>query len=401
MEQQYEDAVHSYIKEEGTLLNHVSQEIWKNPELKYEEKKAHELLTGVLKDKGFSVQPNYVLPTAFRAEYASSRADGPTVAVICEYDALPEVGHACGHNLIAEAGLGAGLAVKAVMEHFPQIPGKIVVLGTPAEEGGGGKIDLIKSGAFKDIDVALMVHPGTSDHLYPPFIGIGRVSVTYTGKEAHASGYPWQGINALDAAVACYNNVALLRQHIKPTCRLHGIITNGGVVPNIIPARSALDFYYRAASSHDLEELRKRLEHCCRSAAEATGCGVSFRWDTSSAYENLISNRILAELYGKYSKSMGTELQDGNPKIIPFMASSDMGNVSHVVPSIHPTFTIGTDEPNHSKGFTDASGAPEAQLPTRVAAKSMALTALEVMCSPDLLKAVKKLFQEDLIDDSV
>lgn len=400
MDQEYEAAVHSYIKEEEALLNHVSQEIWKNPELKYEEKKAHELLTGVLNRKGFSVHPHYVTPTAFRAEYSSSRTNGPTVAVICEYDALPEVGHACGHNLIAESGLGAGLAVKAVLERFPEIPGKIVVLGTPAEEGGGGKIDLINAGAFKDIDIALMVHPGTSDHLFPPFIGIGRVKVTYIGKEAHASGYPWQGINALDAAVAAYNNVALLRQHIKPNCRIHGIITNGGVVPNIIPARTDMEFYYRAATSGDLEALRKRVEHCCTSAAEATGCKVSFNWDTSSSYKNLISSKILAELYGKYSQSMGTELQDGDPRIIPFMASSDMGNVSHVVPSIHPTYRIGTEEPNHSVGFTEASGAPAAQPPTIIAAKSMALTALEVMCSPGLLKTVKQQFKEDLIADS-
>ncbi|XP_035205048.1 peptidase M20 domain-containing protein 2-like, partial [Stegodyphus dumicola] len=230
---------------------------------------------------------------------------GPTVAVICEYDALPKIGHACGHNLIAEAGFGAGLAIKAAMEANPDIPGKVVVLGTPAEEGGGGKKTLIEKGAFKDIDIALMVHPSPDNHLYPPFIGIQRVIIKYTGKEAHASGYPWEGLNALDAAVACYNNVALLRQHIKPTCKIHGVITKGGEAPNIIPGHTEVQFYYRAHSSKEMENLKKRLEACFKSAALATGCEISITYDDSNAYESLITNRVLAELYKKYATALG------------------------------------------------------------------------------------------------
>ncbi|CAL1290764.1 unnamed protein product [Larinioides sclopetarius] len=220
MEEKLFDFVNKTINNEANFLNHISQEIWKFPELKFEEKFAHDLLTNALEKKGFTVERNFILPTAFRAVFSSLKK-GPAVVVICEYDALPKIGHACGHNLIAESGLGAGIAIKAALEEFPEIAGKVIVLGTPAEEGGGGKVTLINGGAFKDVDAALMVHPAPDDHLYPPFIGIKRKIISFTGQEAHASGYPWEGLNALDAAVGAYNNLALLRQHIKPTCRVH------------------------------------------------------------------------------------------------------------------------------------------------------------------------------------
>lgn len=397
MEQSSRSIVSDILKENAKQLNQLSQEIWKHPELKFEEKYAHDVLTKILEDKGFVVQKSYVIPTAFRAEY-KSKTPGPTVAVICEYDALPGVGHACGHNLIAESGLGAGIAIKAAIEK-KDVPGKVVVLGTPAEEGGAGKVVLLKAGAFQDIDIALMVHPSPSDHLYPPFIAIKRVIVRYIGKEAHASGFPWDGLNALDAAVACYNNVALLRQHIKPTCKVHGIITKGGDAPNIIPGNTELQFYFRAASTNELMNLQKRLEACFNSAATATGCQCSYAYIEGEDYESLITNRVLAELYKKHAEEQGVHFEDGNCKAIPFMASSDMGNVSHVVPSIHPTYSIGTKAPNHSLDFTKASGAPEAQRTTLIAAQSMALLALDVMCNPDILNKAKEQFNKDIEED--
>lgn len=386
------------IDNESTFLNQLSQDIWKHPEINYQEVYSHQTLVSALEDFGFSVQKNYILPTAFRAEFG--RGNSPKIAILCEYDALPEIGHACGHNLIAEAGVAASIAIKKVLENQNNIQGKVVVIGTPAEEGGGGKIKLIQGGAFKDIDAALMVHPSPTDHLYPPFIGVLKLTVNYTGKAAHASGYPWEGLNALDAAVACYSNIAFLRQQIKPNCRIHCVITKGGHVPNIIPEETELKLYIRAANSRELENLRKRVEGCCTAAAQATGCQVKITFDSEHRYEHLITNRYLADTYKKYAEQMGVQFLDGNALYIPFMASSDVGNVSHVVPSIQPTYSIGTSAPNHSSDFTRASGAALAQPPTLVAAKSMALTALEIFSDPQLLIAIKKQFDEDLAHDS-
>ncbi|GIY64511.1 peptidase M20 domain-containing protein 2 [Caerostris extrusa] len=380
MEEKYFEIVNKTIDNEANFLNHISEEIWKHPELKHEEKFAHDLLTNALEKKGFTVERHYILPTAFRAEYSSQKA-GPAIVVICEYDALPKIGHACGHNLIAESGLGAGIAIKTVLETCPEISGKVVVLGTPAEEGGGGKIDLINGGAFKNIDAALMK------------------IISFTGQEAHASGYPWEGINALDAAVATYNNLALLRQHIKPTCRVHAIIKKGGEAANVIPGYSELDLFYRAATNFEMEKLNKRIDACINAAAVSTGCEVSIEIDKNS-YQSLMTNKILAERYKKYAEKLGVQFDDGNNKKIPFMASSDMGDVSHVVPSIHPTYSIGTQAANHSVEFTKASGTSEAQVTTLITSKSMAMVALDLMCDQNMLKQAKEQFNIDLAEDA-
>ncbi|UYV60510.1 hypothetical protein LAZ67_1001365 [Cordylochernes scorpioides] len=403
--------VNSFIDERKEFLNNVSKEIWENPELKFEEFKAHNFLTGILKKEGFEVIEEYILKTAFRAEYPSGEASdqfvvrnvvllvsGPVIAVLCEYDALPDQGHACGHNLIAEAGIAAGLAIKAALEINPNFCGKVVVLGTPAEEGGSGKVFLIKGGAFDDIDLALMVHPSPSDHMFPPFIAVNRVKVTYKGRSAHASGYPWEGVNALDAAVSCYNSIALLRQQIKPNSRIHGIITKGGSYPSIIPDETELQLYIRAATLRDLRHLSRRVEGCIKAAAVATGCEVAYQFDKNSV-DALLTNKVLANLYQKHAETLGVVFQDSDHGVIPFMASTDMGNVSHVVPSIHPTYTIGTVAPNHSIAFAQAAGAPAAQEPTLAAAKSMALLALDIFDNPALLEDIKIQFHQDIAKD--
>ncbi|KAL3182754.1 hypothetical protein MRX96_029353 [Rhipicephalus microplus] len=363
-------------------LNSVSQEIWKNPELYYREVKAHDYLSQALEDEGFQVQRNYHLDTAFRAEY-SVGSGGPVICIICEYDALPVVGHACGHNLIAEAGFAAGVAVKEALRSDPKLKGKIVVLGTPAEESGGGKIDLINAGAFADIDVAMMVHPSRSNELAPLFIGVGHISVTYHGKPAHSSGAPWDGINALDAAVMCYNGLSYLRQHIKPNCFVGAIFTDGGAAVNIIPERSAMDILYRAPTVGMMTELRKKVMSCVSAGAEATGCTVE---ETRSfSFKPVVTNSVLARLYKKHAESFGVKFDDGNHEANLFVASSDMGDVCHTVPSIHPIFRIDTAGPNHTKEFTDAAGHPSAQPPTLTAAKAMALACVDILLSPDVL----------------
>ncbi|XP_064462433.1 xaa-Arg dipeptidase-like [Ornithodoros turicata] len=387
------DIVVAAIDKQQEKFNLISQQIWSNPELFYEEVQAHDCLCKALEDEGFEVQRHYNLKTAFRAEFGSG-GNGPVVCIICEYDALPVVGHACGHNLIAEAGFAAGVAVKETLQSDPNLAGKVVVLGTPAEERDGGKKDLIAAGAFNDIDVAMMVHPSRSNELCPLFIGVGHICIEYTGKAAHASGYPWEGTNALDAAVACYNSLAYLRQHIKPHCRIHAIITNGGAAVNIVPEFSSMEIQYRAPSRGALAELKKKVLSCINAGAEATGCVVKFTKDNS--IDPVVTNAALAKLYKSSAEQLGVQFDDDNPDVVHFVASSDMGNVCHTVPSIHPIYRIKADGPNHTPEFTEAAGQPSAQEPTLVAAKAMALTALELFRKPQLLPAIKEGFKKDM-----
>ena len=233
------DATCRTIDDHKDELIALSGDIWENPELSFEEFKAHELLTDYLEKESFAVERSYTgIKTAFRATFGSGR---PNVCVICEYDALPDIGHACGHNLIAEAGVAAGLGIKAAMESCQGgIKGWVTVLGTPAEEGGGGKILLIENGAFEDVDVAMMVHPAPLNFVSAPFLASCTYQITYTGKPAHAAAFPWEGVNALDAAVIAYNSISALRQQMKPDWRVHGVITGGRGRSNIIPDKAVM-----------------------------------------------------------------------------------------------------------------------------------------------------------------
>ena len=235
-------------------LNALSLEIWKNPELGYKEFKAHQLLTDFLERKGFKVERSFGgLETAFRATFGSGR---PNVCVISEYDALPEIGHACGHNLIAEAGVAAGLGLKAALECDGAPKGMVTVLGTPAEEGGGEKAKLIEKGAFEATDLAMMVHPSSYSSLAPGFLAIAFMKVIFVGKASHAAAYPWEGVNALDAAIMAYNSLSVLRQQMKPSWRVHSIIKEGGVKPNIIPDRSVMELMVRTPHRHELQAVQ-------------------------------------------------------------------------------------------------------------------------------------------------
>nr|XP_058939234.1 xaa-Arg dipeptidase isoform X2 [Kogia breviceps] len=270
------------IDEAAERLGALSRAIWSKPELAYEEHHAHGVLTRFFESErpaaSWAVQPHYQLVTAFRAEWGPPggwAAPRPLhLGFLCEYDALPGIGHACGHNLIAEVGAAAALGVKGALESLPgpPLPVKVIVLGTPAEEDGGGKIDLIEAGAFKNLDVVFMAHPSQENAAYLPDVAEHDVTVKYYGKASHAAAYPWEGLNALDAAVLAYNNLSVLRQQMKPTWRVHGIIKNGGVKPNIIPSYSELIYYFRAPSMKELPVLTKKAEDCFRAAALATGC---------------------------------------------------------------------------------------------------------------------------------
>src|SRR3954462_14081556 len=248
-------------------LLHASHEIHAHPELNFEEHFAHDLLVEQLRSAGLATTPHaYGVDTAFEA---AAGEQGFNVAVLCEYDALPGIGHARGHNVIATAGLGAGLAAAMVAE---EAGGTLRILGTPAEEGGGGKIAMARRGAFDKVGAAMMVHPADADLIAMDPIALQELFVRYHGKAAHAAAAPWDGRNALDAAVLGYMNVAAMRQHIRPEQRIHGVFTDGGEKPNIVPARAAMQWYVRAATVESLQPLKERVLTALRAGADAAGC---------------------------------------------------------------------------------------------------------------------------------
>ncbi|XP_054917904.1 xaa-Arg dipeptidase-like [Dermacentor andersoni] len=375
------------------LLNDVQASIWRMPEVRFEEKKAHDLLTGELYKAGFRVTPSYVLPTGFRAEYSQPDISGPCICFVAEYDAVSEVGHACGHNLIAEAALGASLALKKALETTPDLPGRVVCLGTPAEEGGSGKLLMAKGGALADVDAVIMAHPSSVNDVAPPYLASGKVHVRYTGKALYVVSAPPHPVNALDAAVTAYTAVTAMRQHMRPTWKVHGVITRAGLVANVIPDETELLYYYRAPNALELEQLRRLLENCFQGAAVSTGCTLDLDWQ--AGYEALLTNWPLAEAFRKSAASLGLQLESKSLSKVFFIASSDMGHMSQRVPTIQPTFAV-CSAPNHSRDFAAAVCHKEAQGPTLLMAKAMALTGLQLFRDPELLKKVRKSFSEGL-----
>ncbi|ERE83991.1 peptidase M20 domain-containing protein 2 isoform X2 [Cricetulus griseus] len=397
------------IDEAAERLGALSRAIWSAPELAYEEHSAHCELTRFLEREppaaSWAVQPHFGLATAFRAEWATPEAAaGPgalQLAFLCEYDALPALGHACGHNLIAEVGVAAALGLRAALEGVAAPPPvKVIVLGTPAEEDGGGKIDLIEAGAFKDLDVVFMAHPSQEDAAYLLDVAEHDVTVKYYGKASHAAAYPWEGVNALDAAVLAYNNLSVLRQQMKPTWRLHGIIKNGGVKPNIIPSYSELIYYFRAPSMKELQVLTKKAEDSFRAAALATGCTVEIKSGAHDFY-NVLPNKTLCNAYMENGKKLGIEFISEDAILNGPSGSTDFGNVSFVVPGIHPYFYIGTDALNHTEQYTEAAGSQEAQLYTLRTAKALAMTALDVIFKPELLEGIREEFKSKLQEEQL
>ncbi|NXJ05003.1 P20D2 protein, partial [Odontophorus gujanensis] len=386
-------------------LGELSRSIWRQPELAYEEHHAHDAMTGFfsgaeLPGAAWSVRPRYKLDTAFRAEWgtaASARGPRPLrVAFLCEYDALPGIGHACGHNLIAEVGAAAALGLKAALESLPQpapVAVQVTVLGTPAEEQGGGKIDLINAGAFDGLDVVFMAHPSQENAAYLPDVAEHDVTVKYYGKASHAAAYPWEGVNALDAAVLAYNNLSVLRQQMKPTWRVHGVIKNGGVKPNIIPSYTELEFYLRAPSMKDLSVLTEKVENCFKAAALATGCKVEIKGGKNDYY-NVLPNKSLEKIYKENGKKLGIEFISEDCILNGLSGSTDFGNVTFVVPGLHPYFYIGSDALNHTEQYTEAAGSQNAQFYALRTAKALAMTALDVIFNPDLLEQVREDFRQ-------
>jgi amidohydrolase len=368
-------------------LEALSHRIHDNPELGYQEFKAAGWLTEFLAGQGFKVERGVGgVETAFRATIETG--DGPTVAILCEYDALPAIGHACGHNVIATAGVGAGAALAAVRDRLPS--GRIHVVGTPAEEGGGGKLRLIKAGAFRDVDAAMMVHGWDRWVPHQDLLGIVRLGLEFTGKAAHAAADPWDGVNAVDAVVQTFNNVSMLRQQVRPDARIHGIITSGGAAPNIIPEFAAATFYVRAARLEYLGELRARVIACAEGAARATGCSLKVV-EPETAYEPMKRNQTLADAFRANMQRLGLP---ESPEVKDRLGSSDVGNVSQVLPTIQPYVRIAPDgTPWHSRAFAEAAVSPLAREGMLAAAKVMAMTTLDLLAEPALLARAQQEFR--------
>ena len=261
----------------------------------------------------------------------------------------------------------------------------LTIMGTPAEEGGAGKVFLIENGAFVDIDISMMVHPFPSTIVQPSMIAVKQLDVTYTGKAAHAAAFPWEGVNALDAAVMAYTSISALGQQMKPIWRVHGIITNGGAKPNIIPEKSVVSYNIRAPTSTELETLVEKVTKCFEAAATATGCQIEIR-EPKPMYLNLKSNPFMSDLYFNNATELGCTKMAMEAE---GSASTDMANVSHIVPSIHPCYAIGSGEVNHTREFTAVANTPEAHTATLTAAKAMAYTCIDVLTTDRFLEMIK------------
>jgi amidohydrolase len=362
----------------------VSRDIHGHPELGFEEHHAHEVLTAALERHGLDVTRSaYGLDTAFEA---TAGTEGPTVVVCCEYDALPGIGHACGHNVIAAAGLGAGLAAAAVAD---EAGGRVRVLGTPAEEGGGGKILMADEGAFEGVDAALMVHPAGRDLRWMDTLAATSFAATFSGLAAHAAAFPERGRNALDAAVLGYVNVAALRQHIATSDRVHGIFTDGGAKTNIVPERAEMDWMVRTARVEDLDALVARVHACLGAGAAAAGCTWEHRV-TMRTYADMVDSTVLLDRFAAHAEALGRPLADPRITGTPVTGSTDMGNVSHLVPSIHPVLAVSPPDVSiHSAAFTGHAGGPAGDTAALDGARAMAATVVDVWSDPSLLEQAR------------
>ena len=380
-------AVCAQVDALGDQLIHASHEIHAHPELNFEEHFAHDLLTGVLEANGLTTQRQaYGVATGFEARAGTS---GHDIAVLCEYDALPGIGHACGHNIIATAGLGAGLAAAAVAE---QAGGRVRILGTPAEEGGGGKIFMARNGAFEGVAAAMMVHPADADLAYMSTVALQELDVHYRGRAAHAAAAPWDGINALDGAVLGYMNVAALRQHIRPTERVHGVFTKGGDKANIVPADAETSWIIRSTTIESLQPLKRRVLDCLEGAAQACGCTMNPTWN-DVVYADMIDNGPMVDAYVRNAAAIGRTV--GDPRLLgkAVIGSTDMGNVSYLVPSIHPMIQVAPEGVAiHTVDFARWAASPDGDKAVIDGAKAMAMTVIDLWCAPGVMEAARASF---------
>jgi amidohydrolase len=359
----------------------LSHRIHANPEPAFEERQASAWIAEGLRAHGFTVEhPAGTLSTAIRAVLRGGRGgDGPRIGILAEYDALPGLGHGCGHNTMAASGFGAAVALASIAD---ELPGEIVFLGTPAEERGSGKQIMIDDGLFTGLDAALLYHPCDRSHVESHPLASEDVEVVFSGLQAHASSDPWLGKNALDAMILLFNSVGLWRQQLRPTSRVHGIIRDGGTAANIIPDRSAAWFMVRSDDLDYYDGMKRQFRTMAEAAAAATGTTVEVTF--SGGAMTMRNNRVLAELFRVNMAAYGIDDMGDDPNA----GSTDMANVSWVCPTIHPELAI-CDEgvPGHSIAFRDAAALPRADETTLLAATLIAQTAVDLYLDPAFVQA--------------
>ncbi len=374
-------------------LSELSLKLHANPELAFQEVRAVTWLTQYLEENGFSIERGVCeLPTAFVSRYGQGK---PAIALLAEYDALPELGHACGHNIIAASAIGAAVASKPAIDQFG---GSILVIGTPGEELYGGKIVMADRGAFENLDVAMIVHPGTIDTATIKALTCQTLDVEFFGRAAHAAARPEEGINALEAMLQSFTAINSLRQHIRSTARIHGIITDGGEAANIVPAHSAGNFIVRAMDNDYLDEIKEKVLDCFIGAATATGARLQYKWG-DVRYSPMRNNLPLAQLFVQNMKSLGRSVALSD--LEHAFGSTDMGNVSQLVPSIHPFVAIAEKEILiHSPEFASAAASERGTEGMLDAAKAIAMTVVDLVANSETLDKVKEEFKSPLENQS-
>ncbi len=378
------------IERSAKLYIDTSRRIHENPEIGNQEFFASKLLSGILEEAGFEVTRGVAgHETGFVARKGAARP-GPAIGYLAEYDALPGLGHACGHNIIGTASVAAGIALSEVIQ---ETGGEVVVFGTPAEEGGpngSAKGSFVKDGLFEGIDASFMIHPSGKTGLTGPTLAVDPLDFHFYGQAAHAAGSPEQGINALDSVIFLYNGVNALRQQVPADVRIHGIITHGGDAPNIIPDYASARFFIRAATWARCEEVSAKVRKVAEAAALATGASYKIERFQNEVHDFIV-NGTLDQIIGEELEQLGEKVDREERKGI---GSTDAGNVSHVTPTAHPYIKIGPDSLiAHTHEFRDAAGSPQGEKALLAGAKALALAGYRLLVDQELLKRVKADFE--------
>ncbi len=382
------EAAKQRVREELSVIRDdlldLSHRVHANPEIAFQERQASAWTAELLQRHGFSVvRPFGGLETALEARWPG-RSPGPVIVFPGEYDALPEIGHGCGHNTMCSSSAGAAIAVARALGH--DFDGEVRFIGTPAEEAGNGKVYLINAGAFKDVSAALQIHPSDRTQTEIRTLAMTEIAVTFHGRAAHAAGDPWNGNNALDALVTLYNSVSQWRQHLRPGERVHGIITHGGAAPNIVPDETAARFYVRSTVDDRIEEMVARFQAMGDAAAMATGCTVTYRSLPEQRSRTMINSHTLGALWEANLTAAGWKLDE--PDESP--GSSDMANVSHEVPTIHPFMAVGPmNTPGHSREMAAYAAGPNGDKVVVDAAMILAQTAVDLLANPALVEQAR------------
>ena len=395
------DRSNSAIEASKQELFDLSKDVHAHPELNYEEYYSSDALAGFLESNGLAVERGIGgVETAFRATIPGGGGGGPTIAVLAEYDALPEIGHGCGHNLIAMAAMGAAVGLQA---NAQDLPGRVVVIGTPAEEGGGGKIRLLEAGVFDGVDATLSSHPFSNRTVIPAASPKGEswslamvgYRYMYHGKAAHAAAYPEQGINALNAVIHLFTGIDALRQHLRDDVRIHGVITDGGTAPNVVPEFAAANFMLRSRDGRYLsDEVVGKVRQVAEGAAAMTGSRLEIE-EFYPFYENVQPNVTLAQAMGANAQALGMKLDEPIPGRPGSGASTDFGNVSQVMPGFELRYAVSeTPVPSHTRQMQETAVTDLALNNALLVAKTLSLTASDLLRDAAMVEAAKAEYAE-------